>query len=714
MVDRREKAKERHMKKLILFALLAIMIVGLPALNREFALYNLEDWIRTDNSKLISTRHLLDVAGVPYTEFSSLEECVGYQYIIFSSRISSTSLSSADTSLLESYVQQGGIVIAPRMQDPDLYGVFGIGGYSQLNNRRRLTWQTNTPGYDMLDDPLEQEISLGSNSYEEVISTTDFQVTTGETFALYEDGANAAVRNSYGSGFAYTLGVSFKDVVLMNQLDKDYNANRTYSNGFEPTSDTFFFVIRGIYQLHTPFGVWKYTIPGEKRSAMLITHDVDSQTAMDWCVEFAQMERLNDVSSTYNVTTRYFSDYYIGNMWIPENLDELNQLASYDHMIGSHSVTHAPDFSSTRYFPVGSAGNDTINYRPHYDGEHTAGGTVYGELEVSRDLLVQELGANVMGFRSGHLAFNPMQCNVLDSLGYLFDSSMSANDVLTNFPYFMTYDQSYNGALSNILELPMTISDVGWDEETQQEMYEMWVDITARNARNYAPTNLLIHPNREWKLERERMLIENMSDDILFITMEDYGDFWRQRHQIDFSSYMLGDTLLIVFDSELPERNDLSFVITDGMSLSHVSLQTSIGELIDFTRIYNPNGDLQLIVDPFSVHAPQAFAIPENVTIQQINDDVKLTWDPVTTTIEGEPAVPDYYLVFYSEYPDNDDLFFYHGYTTAAQYFHYGVLQFADSMYYRVVAYKRPPRSRRNVPGDLIPGETSLTRFLDR
>ncbi len=698
------------------FVLILILIVGwsMSALERQIAVYNLEDWLRTENSKLISVRHMLDAAGVPFTVVPTIEDCTAYQYILFTSRITESSLTSSECTTLTDYVQGGGILIAPRMQDPDLYELFGIEGYTQETTRHAIIWQSNSPGYEMMDDPLEQEICLGSDSYDDVISTTSYQTTTGVIFALYEDGTGAAVRNAYGSGYAYTLGVSFKDIIIRNQLDKDYNANRTYSNGFEPTTDTFFFVMRGIYQHHTPFSVWKYTIPGDKRSAMLVTHDVDSQTAINWCVEFAQMERQHDVSTTYNITTRYFSDYYIGNLWTPANLVELNQISLYNHAIGSHSVTHAPDFNSETIFPVGTTGNDTINYRPHYNGEYTVGGTVYGELEVSRDLLVQELGANVMGFRSGHLSFNPMQINILDSLGYHFDSSMSANDVLTNFPYYMTYSLSYNEQLSNILELPMTISDVGWDEETQQAMYEMWIDVTERNAANYAPTNLLIHPNRDWKLARERMFIENLPDDILFTTMEDYGDFWMWRNQLEFNSYLYGDTLLIVIQSSLPDRDDLSFILDGGTFLDHISVQTPIGEVLDFTEVYFNSGNLQIIIDPYSVQPPQALAAPENVTISINNDDVKLNWRRVSTTVEGEPAQPDGYLVFYSEYPSEDDLFFYHGFTTTTQYFHYGAAQFSDSMYYRIVAYRNIDGFRWNEPPGLIPGVTTLKEFLSR
>ena len=260
----------------------------------------------------------------------------------------------------------------------------------------------------------------------------------------------------------------------------------------------------------------------------------------------------------------------------------------------------------------------------------------------------------------------------------------------------------------------MTISDVGWDEETQNDMYDMWVDISERNARNYAPTNLLIHPNRDWKLVREEQLIENQPDNMLFITMEDYGDFWCLRKQLDFDTKLYGDTLLIVIQSDLPDRGDLSFIVDGGQSLAHVSLQTPIGEIVGYSQSNWGDDDLQIVFDPFTVEPPQELSPPQNVEIELANNDVKLTWQPVTTTVGGEPAQPDGYLVFYSEYPDRDDLFFYHGFTTARQYYHYGVVQFSDTMYYRVMAYRNISRSRGNDPGGLVPGVTTLRDFLGR
>jgi len=60
---------------------------------------------------------------------------------------------------------------------------------------------------------------------------------------------------------------------------------------------------------------------------------------------------------------------------------------------------------------------------------------VLGETEVSKLLLEQDFGTMCRSFRAGFLDFNPKLINALDTLGYAFNSTFSANDVLTDFPY---------------------------------------------------------------------------------------------------------------------------------------------------------------------------------------------------------------------------------------------------------------------------------------
>lgn len=84
--------------------------------------------------------------------------------------------------------------------------------------------------------------------------------------------------------------------------------------------------------------------------------------------------------------------------------------------------------------------------------------------------------------------------------------------------------------------------------------------------------------------------------------------------------------------------------------------------------------------------------IPGPVTDLSIHvlydQSVQLTWSPVTQTIYGNPVVPDYYLIYYSEDNPADDHYFYLWSVTDPGFLHLRVARFAPQMYYRIVAYK--------------------------
>jgi hypothetical protein len=69
-----------------------------------------------------------------------------------------------------------------------------------------------------------------------------------------------------------------------------------------------------------------------------------------------------------------------------------------------------------------------------------------------------------------------------------------------------------------------------------------------------------------------------------------------------------------------------------------------------------------------------------------------LTWSPITETIYGNPATPDYYLVFYNERNPTDELdWYYHGATSMSNYVHLFAALHATQMTYRVMAYHGLP-----------------------
>ena len=101
----------------------------------------------------------------------------------------------------------------------------------------------------------------------------------------------------------------------------------------------------------------------------------------------------------------------------------------------------------------------------------------------------------------------------------------------------------------------------------------------------------------------------------------------------------------------------------------------------------NDSTDTETKVDYITVFSTDPPAAPSDVQIETIGDDATLSWAVVDTTLTGYPASIDLYLVYYSEIPDQDSLFFFHGFTSETTYTHYGVVKFSDHMFYQVSSY---------------------------
>src|SRR5690606_8110482 len=157
------------------------------------------------------------------------------------------------------------------------------------------------------------------------------------------------------------------------------------------------------------------------------------------------------------------------------------------HVLGSHSVGHFPDFADETLFPLGNLGNDADNYTPYYSSGSTSGGSVLGELEVSKNLLENDHNVEIRSFRPGHLAYNDSLALALEMLDYQFSSSVSATSVLTSFPFYAVKVRTFDGVESSVLEIPMTISDVFDDisAENYSEKVDIWLDATLKYNSNH-------------------------------------------------------------------------------------------------------------------------------------------------------------------------------------------------------------------------------------
>jgi hypothetical protein len=558
----------------------------------------------TTDEEVWSATHALKVAGVPFVITESVNEAINYGMVVVSSRIEVSTLNADEADSLEAFVNRGGTLVAGNMRDPELYAVFGLNGEALDNTHHRIRFDLtiNDPALKWINDPMEQEISLGDTALPVVINSRYYTLAGGTPIARYEDDLPAIVRNGFGSGMAYALGFSFKNMVIKNLLNQDYEADRTYSNGFEPTTDVVFLLLRGIYQKHIAHGVWLHTSPFNSRAALLVTHDVDARTSYDTMHYYADFEQGAGFSATYLLTTHYVDDEWLSDFYNPITMPAVEYLLDKGHVLGSHSVGHFTDFDSPSVFPLGQLGNNSATYYPYNFGDSTAttNGTVMGETEVSKLLLEQDFGTVCRSFRAGFLDFNPKLINALDTLGYAFNSTFSANDVLTDFPYFNRKDRISSGELSRVLEIPMTISDVNSDNPINAVNYLQWVsiwaDVVARNAANNAPTTLLIHPNRQFKLAAEQDLVAQLPQDILVGSLEAYGDYWLARDSVSFGtrSDAPGTVTIVIPSALLPLDPAISFIVGNGQELLNIWAEDENGNPINVLQ--SPWGAADLIV----------------------------------------------------------------------------------------------------------------------
>jgi len=564
----------------------------------------------TSDGEVASIEHLLKVSGVNFKTSSNIQELTYCPIIIASSRLYSYSISGANRDTLFSYVQNGGTFIASSLYQTatPFFPLFGISGVESDSTKLRVNFLTNVndPAFRWLEDGREQTISLGDTTDGEGLPTKSYVVTSAEILATYEDGSAAIVRNAYGQGTAICLGFTFKGMVLLPQVDKDNSAERSWSNGFEPTTDALMLFLKGISTGIIPNQVWLHTSPYESSSSLIITHDVDAATAYDTMHFYADYENSIGLRASYFVTTHYLADDHMTNYYSAASIPKVDYLVDKGHVLGSHSVGHFPDFDEDDVFPLGQLGNTTSNYIPYcYTDSSTVGGSVLGELEVSKNLLETDLGVTVRTFRAGYLCYNKHLVQGLDTLGYRFNSTYSAASVLTNFPYRDRYDRNTYGRLSNVWEFPMTISDVFKSDPITFQNYPQkvatWIDVTQRNARNYAPTVLLVHPTRYYKLFAQQDLLENLPENTNVTNLDAFADYWLARDAVSFTSSLSHDTLkIIVPQALLPLDEQISFVVDQGQSLSLIQVLDDQGNSLEPIQ---SNWDNNSIILHFGYHS---------------------------------------------------------------------------------------------------------------
>lgn len=522
---------------------------------------------------LYSADYMLELSGVSYFTTDDLERATTESDIIlFSSPVNGKTFSEEELDMLANWVGTGGVLVAPAVTEitERLTTLFGISSVLQGRERYALVWEGNNEAeLTYLDEPEERTVSLGNPRYN-AVKSFGYSTATADILARFDGTREAAVvRNAVGEGFVYSVGILWRDVIQRSQLNKDFEAQRAYSNAFEPSADVYALFFRAVCAKYRPVSVWKFTIPGGYQSVLIPTHDCDSRTAYDAMHYLSDYEQKLGLHAHYFLTVHYFrNEGYMSQFYDDASIAKARKLVQAGHTVGSHSIGHFPDFSKTERFPLIVVTED--EYRPTYDvdSKTTTGGSTWAEIVLSKQILERDLGNTVRSFRSGHLCMNKNIPEACRQGSYSFGSSYGAGDVLSEFPFKERIGNDWAGGESGVLQMPLHISDVISsdpvdDDNWQHHPGKYWLPVLNKLAGNYAPCILLVHPNREWKMSMQKSLIEQMDKSRIGLwNFEAYGDFWLQRCTLDFDyCYIAEKRKVIIRVSNIGQVNGIPFAI---------------------------------------------------------------------------------------------------------------------------------------------------------
>ncbi len=480
---------------------------------------------------ILGLEHALRGMGVPFFVTRDLNQALRHHLVVLADTL--PPITPDQVQKLTGFVNGGGNLLAFQAEAANLGPLFGYGTSVPTRRHHKVIFAPNQDPMEVyLNRPQELEAPLGLAAYTDIFWTHSYTPSTADTLAHFEDGTAAILRKKSGAGTAYLIGLGFQDVVLRNQNNRDLEAERVYANGFEPGADIWMLLLRAWYESNQPGAVRLGTIPDGKNSVLMISHDVDWQDSFHPMLDFAAMEERHHVKSSFFIQTRYVSDSNSKAFFSGQNVTDLRQIQSMGFPIGSHSVIHSAGFNK---FEMGNGDESYENYRPKATGFDSAvNATVFGEVRVSKQLIDGALpGHTTDFFRAGHLRVPPHLPEVLQRTGYEFDSSFTAGDVLTNFPYALPLGLGFYDD-SGLYEFPVTFEDE--EKPSLEQRVDRALDVIRANAENGAVNVILIHTNEaKKKLEAEEALLNQLPGDVSVVTMSSFAHFWRARDRLKWS-----------------------------------------------------------------------------------------------------------------------------------------------------------------------------------
>ena len=527
--------------------------------------------------------HSLRAMGVPFFVTQNFDQALRHRLVILYPEVDARTFNEQQINRLRGHVADGGSLFAVNVVAGSARTLFGFSEVVASRRRYRVNFARANPILRYLNRLEELEVPLGSPSAGEIFWTNGYKADShAMVLGVFEDGSVALMCNRLGKGQAYLAGVSYHDVVLRNQVNRDFNAERHYANSFEPGGDVWMLLLRAWYESSQSDAVRLDTMPSGQSSVLLLSHDVDWENSFGPALDFARMEKKYGALSTFFIQTKYVSDANSKAFFFGKDLEDLLRLHADGFSIGSHSIIHSRGFNK---FELGSGQETFPSYQPRGTGfESATGATVFGEVRVSKELLDGNLpGQRTIFFRAGHLRVPPSLPEALQRCGYEFDSSFTANDVLTDFPYALPLDLGFVDD-SGLYEFPVTFEDE--EPPPLAVRIDRTLDVIQANAENGAVNVLLIHPNEGGsKLAAEEELLRRLPKDIPAGDMLTFARFWRARDRLQWKVAALPAANVLLTVKSAEDVHGLTFDF--GRQVDGVDAGATL--LLDHHRIVLPD-----------------------------------------------------------------------------------------------------------------------------
>ena len=188
---------------------------------------------------------------------------------------------------------------------------------------------------------------------------------------LTENGAITRASTPSG-GHCYNMGFDIGAFAYLNFRYQLAGHSRSYSNEYEPGLDMLLRFIRNVYFDKFNDAVTYHPIPNGHRLSVMFTHDCDANRPDLWRL-FSRTERQYDINATFMIFTKYTRDAYDVEFFF-RGYDDLMDILDFGHELGSHSVTHSPNFYRAvpdfRDYGTGD-GQEQFNFGPTGDKYET-------------------------------------------------------------------------------------------------------------------------------------------------------------------------------------------------------------------------------------------------------------------------------------------------------------------------------------------------------